>query len=105
MLPASFSLPREVMPTLGGAENAEIVLPLPLGPERRHVRGREDYNIVGKLRPGVTLSTAQAEMDALTARLRRDHPDVYPAQRRSDVQRRAAARAGGRRRSSPRSPC
>ena len=30
VLPASFSLPREVMPTLGGAEDAEIVLPLPL---------------------------------------------------------------------------
>ena len=33
VLPASFSLPREVLPTLGGAEDAEVLLPLPLGPE------------------------------------------------------------------------
>ena len=41
-------------------------------------RGREDYNVIGKLKRGVTLSQAQAEMDTITARLRRDHPDVYP---------------------------
>ena len=31
----SFDLPREVMPTLGVAEHAEIMLPLPLGPDAR----------------------------------------------------------------------
>jgi putative ABC transport system permease protein len=79
VLPASFSLPREVMPTLGGAEDAEIVLPLPLGSEAAAFRGREDYNILAKLKPGVGVATAQAELDSLTARLRRDHPDLYPA--------------------------
>ena len=78
VLPATFSLPREVMPTLGGAEDAEIVLPLPLGPEAPTVRGREDYNILARLKRGVSLAAAQAEMDALTARLRREHPDLYP---------------------------
>jgi len=78
ILPASFSLPREVMPTLGGAENAEVLLPLPLGPAAAQARNREDYNIVGKLKPGVTIAQAQAEMDGITARLRREHPDSYP---------------------------
>src|SRR5262249_1288480 len=41
-------------------------------------RGREDYNVVAKLRPGMSVAQAQAEMDALTARLRREHPDLYP---------------------------
>ena len=41
-------------------------------------RGYEDYNIVGKLKPGVTLEQARAEMNTITARLRQDHPDVYP---------------------------
>ena len=54
VLPASFSLPREVMPTLGGAENADIVLPLPLAADAATVRGREDYNILARLAPGVT---------------------------------------------------
>jgi predicted permease len=78
VLPASFSIPRDVMPTLGGAPDAEIVLPLPLGPKAAGVRTHEDYNIIGRLKRGVAVAAAQAEMDALTARLRRDHPDVYP---------------------------
>ena len=30
VLPRGFSLPREVLPTLGGAEDADVLLPLPL---------------------------------------------------------------------------
>jgi predicted permease len=78
VLSESFDLPREVMPTLGVAEHAEIMIPLPLGPDAPTIRGREDYNIVGKLKRGVILEQAQAEMDALTARLRREHPEIYP---------------------------
>lgn len=76
--PASFSLRREVMPTLGIAADAEILLSLPLGPKAPQIRGREDYNILARLERGVTVQQAQAEMDALTARLRHEHPDVYP---------------------------
>ncbi len=79
VLPATFSLPREVMPTLNGAEDAEIVLPLPLAPDAVTFRGREDYNILGKLKPGVSEQSAQVEMDAITARLCQQHPDLYPA--------------------------
>ncbi|MGB7752253.1 MAG: ABC transporter permease [Candidatus Acidiferrales bacterium] len=78
ILPRSFSLPREVLPTLGGAEQAEILLPLPLAPDAAQNRDREDYNIIGKLKKGVTLQQAQAEMDTITAGLRRDHPTNYP---------------------------
>ena len=97
VLPSSFSLPREVLPTLGGAENAEIVIPLPLAADAPAIRTAEDYNILAKLKPGVSVQQAQAELDALTARLRRDHPGVLPAQQRPDLQRRAAAGAGRRR--------
>ena len=79
VLPESFSIPREVMPTLGGAENSEILLPLPLAADAARVRNREDYNLIGRLRPGVTLAQAQQEMDGITARLRQEHPDIYPA--------------------------
>jgi predicted permease len=79
VLPASFDLPREVLPTLGGAEHAEVIVPLPLSADAARIRNREDYNLLGKLKPGVALEQAQAEMDAITARLRREHPNVYPA--------------------------
>ena len=77
-LPPSFSLPREVLPTLGGAEEAEILVSLPLGPDAISTRTHEDYNIVGKLKRGVALEKAQSELDTITARLRRDYPDFYP---------------------------
>ena len=78
VLPPSFSLPREVMPTLNGAEDAEVLLPLPLPPDAASTRSREDYNIVAKLKPGVNVQQGQAEMDTITARLRREFPDFYP---------------------------
>jgi predicted permease len=80
VLPKSFSLPREVMPTLYGPENqAEILLPFPMQPDAAQNRDHEDYNIIGRLKPGVTVARAQAEMDTLTARLRRDHTQQYPS--------------------------
>ena len=78
VLPRDFSLPREVLPTLGGAEDADVLLPLPLPAAAAQDRGREDYNVIGKLKHGVTVPQAQAAMDTITARLRRDHADVYP---------------------------
>jgi predicted permease len=79
ILPQSFSLPREVLPTLYGTEQAEIFLPLPLAPNASQVRTNEDYNILGKLKPGVSVAQAQAEMETITARLRHDYPENYPA--------------------------
>ena len=78
VMPASFTLPREVMNTLGGAEDAEIMLPLQLGPGAAQRRNGEDFNIMARLKPAVSVAQAQAEMDALTARLRREHPAFYP---------------------------
>ena len=78
VLPEGFALPREVMPTLGVAEDGEIYLPLPLAANAATIRTREDYNILGKLKRGVSVAAAQAEMETITARLRRDFPDVYP---------------------------
>jgi predicted permease len=78
VMPRSFSLPREVMPTLDGAEQAEILLPLPLPANAAQNRDHEDYNIMGKLRPGVSVPQAQAEMDTITARLRQQFPEQYP---------------------------
>jgi predicted permease len=78
IMPQDFSLPREVMPTLDGAEQADILLPLPLPADASRNRDHEDYNIIGKLKPGVSIKQAQAEMDTITAHLRRDYPETYP---------------------------
>jgi predicted permease len=78
VLPPGFDVPREVMPTLGGAEHAEIMVPLPLPADAGRIRNREDYNIIARLKPGIALESAQREMDGITARLRAEHPDFYP---------------------------
>jgi predicted permease len=79
VLPQGFSLPQEVVPLLDGTEQAEIFLPLPLSPAAASLaRDHEDYNIVGKLKPRLSITQAQAEMDTITARLRRDFPEAYP---------------------------
>ena len=79
VLPQNFSLPQEVVPLLDGTQQADLFLPLPLAPSAAsQVRDHEDYNIVGKLAPGVSVQQAQAEMDTITARLRREFPENYP---------------------------
>jgi len=79
VLPQNFSLPQQVVPLLDGTPQADLFLPLPLAPTAAsQVRDHEDYNIVGKLKPGVSLRQAQAEMDTITARLRREFPENYP---------------------------
>jgi predicted permease len=78
IMPRAFSLPREVLPTLDGAEQADILLPLPMPLDAAQNRDHEDYNIMGILKPGVSIAQAQAEMDTITARLRHDYPQTYP---------------------------
>ena len=46
-----FSLPREVLPTLGVVADGDIYLPLPLAANAATVRTREDYNIIARLKP------------------------------------------------------
>ncbi len=79
ILPQSFSLSQETLPLLDGTEQVEIFLPLPLAAAASQVRDHEDYNIIGKLKPGISVSQAQAEMDTITARLRLQFPENYPA--------------------------
>ena len=79
ILGQEFTLPQEVVPLLDGTQQADLFLPLPLAPAAAsQVRDHEDYNIIGKLRTGVTLQQAQAEMDTITARLRHEFPENYP---------------------------
>ncbi|HEX3093978.1 MAG TPA: ABC transporter permease [Candidatus Angelobacter sp.] len=78
VLPRTFTLPREVLPTLEGTGQSDVLIPMRFPANPAEERGHEDYNIVGKLRSGVSLEQVRAEMDTITARLRQAHPEVYP---------------------------
>lgn len=79
VLAPGISLHKEVMPTLNGIQRVDVFLPLPVSDADRANRGGEDFNVFAKLKPGVTVAQAQAEMDALTARMKQQYPQFYPA--------------------------
>ena len=82
VMPADFSLPKEVMPTVGAASQAEILLSLPMGEKDLSSQGDENYNVVARLNPGVTIPQAQAEVDSAVRSLHEEFPDQYPENRR-----------------------
>ncbi|MBI1761440.1 MAG: ABC transporter permease [Acidobacteria bacterium] len=74
-----FTLSKEVLPTVNGIRRADVLLPLPMSAADRSNRGGEDFNILAKLKPGVSFKQAQAEMDALAEQMKRQYPESYPA--------------------------
>jgi predicted permease len=78
VLPPDFSLNKEVMPTVNKISSAQILLSLPMGWGKRTVRTNEDYNILGRLRPGMTLDQAQADIDRIVGGMKEQYPNNYP---------------------------
>src|ERR1051326_488843 len=69
VMPKDFSLGYEVMPTVGGIVQPELLLPLPLSAERMNHHGDENYNVLARLKPGVTIAQAQVELNRVVHRL------------------------------------
>jgi predicted permease len=82
VMPADFALGYEVMPTVGAVSQAELLLPLPLSAERWNNHGDENYNILARLKSGVSIEQAQAELNLAVRRLEQQFPERYPASRR-----------------------
>jgi putative ABC transport system permease protein len=61
-------------PSTNAGEQVDVWFPTNIGQSRSY-RGAE---ILGRLKPGVTLSQAQAEFNSLAARFVADHPSDYP---------------------------
>ena len=68
ILPMAFRPPREV-------ERAEVFAPLALDGEALEQRGNRSLVAIGRLRPGVSLAQARAELSAVARHLEREHPD------------------------------
>lgn len=78
VMPADFSLNKEVMPTVNKINNAELLLPLPLTETMRTTRSNEDYNIFARLSPGVGFTQAQADVDRIVSGMKQQYPANYP---------------------------
>jgi hypothetical protein len=68
-MPASFEFPLPLFGVQGGtfAERADIWKPVAFSPDDLKNRGSRSYGVIGRLKPGVTLKQAQAELDTVIA--------------------------------------
>jgi predicted permease len=70
VLRPDFLLNPEVLPTVASIVKMEIFLPLPLGTDAVNRRGEENFNILARLKPGVTMAEAQADIGRIAAGIR-----------------------------------
>jgi putative ABC transport system permease protein len=78
VMPAWFNYPRDV----------EVWTPLDMSPQNLGPRGSHSFLAVGRLKPGVTVSQAQADLSLIAKRLEQQFPDsndkvgaaIYPMQ-------------------------
>ena len=70
VLRPDFRLNREAIPTVGGTDKPQIFLPLPMDARDETDYGPENFNILARLKPGVTAQEAQADIDRIATRLR-----------------------------------
>jgi len=70
VLQRSFVLNAEVMPSEGPMDKVDVFLPLPLDADAVKSRNDENYNIVVRLKPGVSVQQARADVDIIASRIR-----------------------------------
>jgi len=77
VLGPEFLLNGEIMPTVSGTTQMDVFLPLPFGPETVNKRRfDENFNIMARLKPGVTMAQAKSDVAAIAGRIReKDHRD------------------------------
>jgi predicted permease len=66
VMPERFNFPK----------GAEVYAPLPMTPELMKSRGSHSYYVIGKLKSGTSIESAQADLDNLTARLEQQYPET-----------------------------
>jgi len=70
VLQHGFLLNAEVMPSEGPMDKMDVFAPLPLGADAVKSRGDENYNIMVRLKPGVSVKQAQADIEVIASRIR-----------------------------------
>ena len=70
VLQRGFMISAEVMPSEEPMDKLDVFLPLPLAADAAQSRRDENYNVVVRLRPGVSIPQAQADIDMIASRIR-----------------------------------
>jgi putative ABC transport system permease protein len=66
VMPENFNFPK----------GAEMYAPIAMTPERMKSRGSHGYYIIGRLKRGTSIQSAQAEIDNIMARLEQQYPET-----------------------------
>jgi predicted permease len=77
VMPSSFRFPFDGKPF---SEMADIWVPEAFSPQRLDPNRRVaefGVGLIGRLKPGVTIEAAQADIASIAERFQREHPDVY----------------------------
>ena len=69
-------LPRTVRLPASGNWHDQVWVPMAFSSEEAANRGSHYLEVIARMKPGVTLAKAQAEMDTIAARLAKQYPDV-----------------------------
>lgn len=70
VLQRDFMINSEVMPSEDPMDKLDIFLPLPLAADAEQNRRDENYNILVRLKAGVSVQKAQADIDMIASRIR-----------------------------------
>ena len=81
IMPAKFEFPLPLFNVQGGtfAQRVDIWKPIAFTKNELESRGSRSYGIIGRLKQGVSVAQAQAELSTLHATWIRDYPDNYEA--------------------------
>ena len=63
-------LNHEIMPTVASIQQMDVFLPLAFPKDPATLRGDENYNVMARLKPGVTVAQADADVAAIAGRIR-----------------------------------
>ncbi|MBS1788101.1 MAG: ABC transporter permease [Acidobacteria bacterium] len=60
------------------ADAVELWTPLALTEDEKQARRRDsNFNLIGRLKPGVPIEQAQADVESIAAHIEQQHPDIY----------------------------
>src|SRR6266513_591125 len=80
IMPEQFDFPLPLFKVQGArfASRADIWKPIAFTKDELEARYSRSYGMIARLRSGVSVSRAQAEIDTVTANFQRTHPKNYP---------------------------
>src|SRR4029453_7601756 len=82
IMPEQFAFPLQLFNVQGArfGGRADVWKPIAFTKDELAARYSRSYGVIARLRSGVSVASAQAEIDTITANFKRTHPNNYPVE-------------------------